>query len=87
MCDCTKHQSPSLSQVELYNHIEQGEMNKVKEQVQTKRTWYETQLQACQTTPKTANAPVNSTQIRAEAKVGWSLGNAVTTPSLLPPPK
>ena len=57
-------------QVELYNHIEQSEMDKVKEQVGVKRAWHETQMQACQTTPKHMAAPVTCAQIRAEAKVG-----------------
>lgn len=59
----------SLSQVDLYNHLEQEEMNKVREQVKTKRTWLETQMQACQIIKKHVTAPVTSAQIMAEAKV------------------
>lgn len=55
--------------MDLYNHIEQGEMDKVKQQVETKRQWHATQFQACQTTPKHTTAPVTCAQIRAEAKV------------------
>jgi hypothetical protein len=55
--------------VELYNHIEAAEVEKVKEQVATKRTWHETQMQASQTTPKYLTAPVTCAQIRAKAKV------------------
>ena len=60
---------PFLVQVELYNHLEQEEVDKVKEQVATKRTWHETQMQACQIAPKHLVAPVSCAQIRAEAKV------------------
>ena len=45
-------------------------MGKVAEQIQTKRNWMESQMQACQGIPKHVNPPVSSTQIRAEAKVG-----------------
>ena len=55
--------------MELYNHIAQEEVDKVKEQVVTKREWQATQIQACQTTPKHLAAPVTCVQIRAEAKV------------------
>ena len=44
-------------------------MDKVKEQVVGKRTWHDTQLQACTSLAKTANPPVTSTQIKAETKV------------------
>jgi len=44
-------------------------MGKVEEQLQTKRKWLESQMQAYQGTPKHVNPPVSSTQIRAEAKV------------------
>lgn len=55
--------------MELYNHIDAAEVDKVKEQVATKREWHETQMQACQITPKYLAAPVTCTQIKAEAKV------------------
>ena len=55
--------------MELYNHIDGAEMDKVREQLTGKRTWYETQHQACQAVPKHENAPVTCAQIRAEVKV------------------
>ena len=59
--------------MELYNHIAQEEVDKVKEQVTTKRVWQDTQIQACQATPKHLAAPVTCAQIRAEAKVNrWA---------------
>ena len=60
---------PCLVQVELYNHIDAAEVDKVKEQVATKRSWHETQMQACQATPKHLPAPITCAQIMAEAKV------------------
>lgn len=56
-------------QDEAYNHIEQAEMDKVKEQVTAKRTWHDSQLQACHALTKTANPPVTAAQIKAELKV------------------
>lgn len=44
-------------------------MDKVKEQIKTKREWHETQMQACQATPKHETPPVTCAQIRAEAMV------------------
>ena len=55
--------------MELYNHLEKEEVDKVKEQVATKRTWHETQMQACQNTAKHLQPPVTCAQIRAEAEV------------------
>lgn len=60
-------------QAELYNHLLLAEMDKVKEQVMMRRAWHETQMQACQTTPKHTAAPISCAQIRAEARVGWIL--------------
>ena len=56
-------------QEELYAHLEAVDMEKVQEQVKAKREWLETNMQACQASPKHVNAPVSSTQIQAEAKV------------------
>lgn len=60
-------------QVELYNHIEQADMDKVKEQVKIKREWHDSQMQACQTTPKHSNPPVTCAQIKAEVAVSCTM--------------
>lgn len=55
--------------MELYDHIDGAEVDKVKEQVATKRTWHETQMQAFHTVPKYLTAPITCAQIKAETKV------------------
>lgn len=57
------------SKDEVFNHLDSSEIEKVKEQVQGKREWYNTQMQACQTLVKSVDPPVTCTQIRAELKV------------------
>ena len=44
-------------------------MDKVKEQVTAKRTWHDSQSQACHALAKTADPPVTAAQIKAESKV------------------
>ena len=57
------------SQDEQYNHLEEGEMQQVREQVQAKREWLNTQMQVCSSLPKHADPPVKCSQIRAEKQV------------------
>ena len=57
------------SQDEQYNHLEEGEMQQVREQVQAKREWLNTQMQVCSSLPKHAEPPVKCSQIRAEKQV------------------
>jgi len=58
-----------FSQEEQYSHLEEGEMQRVKNQVETKRTWLNSQMQACSSLLKHVEPPVKSVQIRAEKQV------------------
>lgn len=57
---------------ETYRHIEEEEMKKVEEAVNTKRAWMNTKQHACDLSPKTANPTVKCSEIRAEKSVSLS---------------
>ena len=44
-------------------------MQRVREQVQAKREWLNTQMQVCSSLPKHADPPIKCSQIRAEKQV------------------
>lgn len=53
---------------EQYAHIEPGEMQKVREAVDTKRQWMHSQMQVVSALPKHADPPVKCVEISAEQK-------------------
>ena len=58
---------------ETYRHIEEEEMKKVEEAVNTKRAWMNTKQHACSLSPKTSDPTVRSVEIRAEKSVSTPL--------------
>ncbi len=57
------------TQDEQYNHIEESEMEKVREAVAAKREWMNVQMAALTQLPKHTNPPIKCSEIRAEKAV------------------
>ena len=60
-----------LWQDEKYEHLDASDMEKVKKQVDEKRTWFEKHINLCDQQAPYENPCVTAAQIKSQTDVSW----------------